>query len=199
MIPTLIPWGHTNVLIKFMTDGILVRQIFQREANLESYSVVMVDEAQERTLSIDILLGILRNITRLRPSYFKLLISCSTVIDAQNFCVFFNYDLIFQIPRRRGCNQIQYMHTMEDGYDLVDLVVTQTMVLPVTEAPGDILIFLPGQQEIETFDHSLKQIMIARGHTQLITCPIVVQKFWSQLLKGLGRLYLQQARLKFHG
>lgn len=43
--------GHTNVLIKYMTDGILVRQIFEREANVESYSVVMVVEAQERTLA----------------------------------------------------------------------------------------------------------------------------------------------------
>ncbi|KAM1283535.1 hypothetical protein ACFX2J_026374 [Malus domestica] len=62
--------------IKYMTDGLLVRQIFEREANLESYSVAMVDEAQERTLSTDILLGILRNITQLRPSAFKLLINC---------------------------------------------------------------------------------------------------------------------------
>lgn len=59
-----------------------------------------------------------------------------------------------------GRNQIHYMHTMEDGYDLVDLVVTQTLVFHVTEAPGDILVFLPGQQEIESFDHSLKQITI---------------------------------------
>ncbi|XP_050129996.1 probable pre-mRNA-splicing factor ATP-dependent RNA helicase DEAH6 [Malus sylvestris] len=72
----------------------------------------------------------------------------------------------------RGRNKIEYMHTLEDGYELVDLVVTQTLVLHVMEAPGDILVFLPGQQEIETFDHSLKQIIIAHGHTQLITCPI---------------------------
>ncbi|KAM1501620.1 hypothetical protein ACFXTH_026636 [Malus domestica] len=69
-------------------------------------------------------------------------------------------------------HEIQYMHTLEDGYELVDLVVTQTLVLHVMEAPGDILVFLPAQQEIETFDHSLKQIIIAHGHTQLITCPI---------------------------
>lgn len=75
---------HTsNVLIKYKTDGILVREILDGEADMEGYGAVMVDEANERTLSTDILLGKLKDIALSRQCDFKLLISCSTETDAK--------------------------------------------------------------------------------------------------------------------
>ncbi|PQQ04642.1 pre-mRNA-splicing factor ATP-dependent RNA helicase DEAH1-like isoform X1 [Prunus yedoensis var. nudiflora] len=128
---------HTsNVLIKYMTDGILVREILDGEADLEGYGVVMVDEANERTLSTDILLGKLKKAAESDKPHEE-------------------------VGRRLG--------EPSSGRTL-EIHVTQ---LRLTQQPGDILVFLPGQQEIEAVDQMLRQLRKARGHGKLIICHII--------------------------
>jgi pre-mRNA-splicing factor ATP-dependent RNA helicase DHX16 len=66
-----------------MTDGMLLRE-FLSEANLQSYSVIIIDEAHERTLHTDVIFGLVKDIARFRPD-LKVLISSAT-LDAQKFC-----------------------------------------------------------------------------------------------------------------
>ncbi|KDR07390.1 putative pre-mRNA-splicing factor ATP-dependent RNA helicase DHX16 isoform X2 [Zootermopsis nevadensis] len=84
-----------RTVIKYMTDGTLHRE-FLSEPDLQSYSVMIIDEAHERTLHTDILFGLVKDITRFRPD-LKLLISSAT-LDAQKFSDFFDEAPIFRIP-----------------------------------------------------------------------------------------------------
>lgn len=81
-----------------MTDGTLHRE-FLSEPDLASYSVMIIDEAHERTLHTDILFGLVKDIARFRPE-LKLLISSAT-LDAEKFSKFFDDAPIFRIPGRR--------------------------------------------------------------------------------------------------
>lgn len=87
-----------RTVLKYMTDGTLHRE-FLSEPDLESYSVMIIDEAHERTLHTDILFGLVKDIARFRPE-LKLLISSAT-LDAEKFSQFFDDAPIFRIPGRR--------------------------------------------------------------------------------------------------
>lgn len=107
---------------------------------------------------------------------FKLLISCSTETDAEKLSGNFDSAPVFKIPRRRPRNLISHMKKLEEG--LVNQAVARTLEIHVTQSrltqqPGDILVFLPGQQEIEAVDQMSRQLTKARGHGKLIICPII--------------------------
>ena len=134
-----------KTVIKYMTDGMLLRE-FLGEPDLSSYSVMMIDEAHERTLHTDILFGLVKDIARFRPD-LKLLISSAT-LDAEKFSEFFDNAPIFRIPGRRFPVHVFYTKAPEADY--IDAVVVTTLQIHVTQPLGDILVFLTGQEEIET-------------------------------------------------
>ncbi|KPI93736.1 PREDICTED: putative pre-mRNA-splicing factor ATP-dependent RNA helicase DHX16 [Papilio xuthus] len=134
-----------RTVIKYMTDGTLHRE-FLSEPDLASYSVMIIDEAHERTLHTDILFGLVKDITRFRPD-LKLLISSAT-LDAEKFSNFFDEAPIFRIPGRRFPVDIYYTKAPEADY--VDASVVSILQIHATQPLGDILVFLTGQEEIET-------------------------------------------------
>lgn len=95
-----------RTILKYMTDGTLHRE-FLSEPDLASYSVMIIDEAHERTLHTDILFGLVKDIARFRPD-LKLLISSAT-LDAEKFSQFFDDAPIFRIPGRRFPVSIFYL------------------------------------------------------------------------------------------
>lgn len=125
--------------IKYMTDGTLHRE-FLSEPDLASYSVMIIDEAHERTLHTDILFGLVKDITRFRTD-LKLLISSAT-LDATKFSEFFDDAPIFRIPGRRFPVYIYYTKAPEADY--IDASVVSILQIHVTQSPGDILVFLTG-------------------------------------------------------
>nr|NVI75417.1 lethal (2) 37Cb [Cucujiformia] len=131
--------------IKYMTDGTLHRE-FLSEPDLQSYSVMIIDEAHERTLHTDILFGLVKDIARFR-SDLKLLISSAT-LDAQKFSEFFDDAPIFRIPGRRFPVNIYFTKAPEADY--IDACVISVLHIHATQPLGDILVFLTGQEEIET-------------------------------------------------
>jgi pre-mRNA-splicing factor ATP-dependent RNA helicase DHX16 len=139
-----------RTIIKYMTDGMLLRE-FLGEPDLASYSVLIVDEAHERTLHTDILFGLVKDIARFRPK-LKLLISSAT-LDADKFSKFFDDAPIFRIPGRRFPVDIYYTKAPEADY--VDAAVVTVLQIHVTQPLGDILVFLTGQEEIETANEML--------------------------------------------
>ncbi|KAH0704603.1 putative pre-mRNA-splicing factor ATP-dependent RNA helicase DHX16 isoform X1 [Solanum tuberosum] len=160
-----------KTILKYMTDGMLLRE-FLGEPDLASYSVIMVDEAHERTLSTDILFGLVKDISRFRPD-LKLLISSAT-LDAEKFSDYFDCAPIFKIPGRRFPVEIHYTKAPEADY--LDAAVVTALQIHVTQPPGDgdILIFLTGQEEIETAEEIIKHRIKGLGTkiAELIICPI---------------------------
>jgi len=158
-----------KTVIKYMTDGMLLRE-FLGEPDLGSYSVVMVDEAHERTLSTDILFGLVKDISRFRPD-LKLLISSAT-LDAEKFSDYFDSAPIFKIPGRRYPVEIHYTKAPEADY--LDAAIATVLQIHVTQPGGDILVFFTGQEEIETAEEILKHRTRGLGTkiADLIVCPI---------------------------
>lgn len=138
--------------IKFMTDGILLRETLS-DPVLSKYSVVIMDEAHERSLNTDILFGILKKVLRERRD-FKLIITSATMNSAK-FAKFFNNAVQFKIPGKTY--PVQIMYTQSQPTDYIDTAVKQAIKIhlstPIemeTDRHGDILIFMTGQEDIET-------------------------------------------------
>lgn len=126
-----------RTVVKYMTDGMLLRE-FMTEPDLASYSCMIIDEAHERTLSTDILFGLIKDIARFRPD-LKLLISSATM-NAQKFSEFFDDAPIFNIPGRPYPVEIYYTKAPEANY--LRAAITQVLTIHVTQGRGDILVFL---------------------------------------------------------
>nr|MBE5726263.1 lethal (2) 37Cb [Cucujiformia] len=158
-----------RTIIKYMTDGTLHRE-FLSEPDLLSYSVMIIDEAHERTLHTDILFGLVKDITRFR-SDLKLLISSAT-LDAQKFSEFFDDAPVFRIPGRRFPVDIYYTKAPEANY--VDACVISVLQIHATQPLGDVLVFLTGQDEIETCQELLTDRMRRLGSKvkELIILPV---------------------------
>jgi len=158
-----------KTIIKYMTDGMLLRE-FLNEPDLRSYSVMIIDEAHERTLHTDILFGLVKDLARARPD-LKLIISSAT-LDAEKFSQYFDNAKIFRVPGRRYPVDIYYTKAPEADY--VEASVVTALQIHVTQPRGDILIFLTGQEEIEAAEEMLKQRTKGLGNKigELIITPI---------------------------
>ncbi|GME42880.1 putative mRNA splicing factor RNA helicase protein [Neofusicoccum parvum] len=158
-----------NTIVKFMTDGMLLRE-FLTDPSLENYSAIILDEAHERTLATDILFGLLKDIARFRPE-LKLIISSATV-DAQKFSEYFDDAPIFNVPGRRFPVSVYYTPQPEANY--LAAAVTTVFQIHLSQPRGDILVFLTGQDEIETMAEDLAETSRKLGSAapELIICPI---------------------------
>ena len=158
-----------RTILKYMTDGMLLRE-FLNEPDLASYSVIIIDEAHERTLHTDVLFGLVKDIARFRPD-LKLLISSATM-DTEKFSAFFDDAPVFRIPGRRFPVDIYYTKAPEADY--VDAVVVTVLQIHVSQPQGDILVFLTGQEEIESCQEILNERVRKLGKRikELIVLPI---------------------------
>ena len=173
-----------------MTDGTLHRE-FLSEPDLGSYSVMIIDEAHERTLHTDILFGLVKDIARFRPE-LKLLISSAT-LDAEKFSQFFDDAPIFRIPGRRypvsynhmdiNCFKIflkssyfkvDIFYTKAPEADYIDACCVSVLQIHATQPLGDILVFLTGQDEIETCQEILQDRVKRLGSKirELVIIPV---------------------------
>lgn len=154
--------------IKYMTDGMLLRE-FLNDPTMNDYSVIIIDEAHERTLQTDVLFGLLREITEERQD-LKLLISSATC-DVDKFCEYFDAPF-FKIPGRRY--PVETYYTKDQEADYVEAAVVSVLQIHITQPDGDILVFLTGQEEIEDAMESLGERIKALGNKigELIVLPI---------------------------
>mmetsp|Transcript_24627 Transcript_24627/g.59278 ORF Transcript_24627/g.59278 Transcript_24627/m.59278 type:complete len:793 (-) Transcript_24627:146-2524(-) len=155
--------------VKYMTDGMLLRE-FLGEPDLKSYSVMMIDEAHERTLHTDVLFGLIKDIARFRED-IKILISSAT-LNATKFSNYFDEAPVFKVPGRRYPVDIYYTKAPEADY--IDASIVTVLQIHVTQPLGDILVFLTGQQEIEAAQENLERRVRGLGTKigELMILPI---------------------------
>lgn len=158
-----------KTILKYMTDGMLLRE-FMTEPDLAGYSALMIDEAHERTVHTDILLALVKDLSRERPD-LKLLISSATM-NAEKFASYFDDAPIFNIPGRRYPVDIYYTPAPEANY--LQAAITTTFQIHTTQGKGDILIFLTGQDEIEAAEQEIAETAKKLGSRikELVICPI---------------------------
>lgn len=172
-IGTEIGWQHRfgqalseRTRIKFMTDGILLAET-RGDPELRRYAVVMVDEAHERTLNIDFLLGYLKRLLPRRPD-LRIVVSSAT-LDVRRFAEFYRDALpahggaaprevpVVEIPGRVHPVEVRYRPDADEDADLAERVAGGVEEL-WTSADGDILVFLPGERDIREAQEAVMRL-----------------------------------------
>ena len=154
--------ASADTLVKVMTDGILLAEM-QRDRLLRSYDTIIVDEAHERSLNIDFILGYLKQLLPRRPD-LKVIVTSAT-IDPQRFSRHFGDAPIIEVSGRMFPVEVRYRPLVEEADADDDAAEPRDQITAICEAvdelchegPGDVLVFLSGEREIRDTADALRK------------------------------------------
>ncbi|CAE6516064.1 unnamed protein product [Rhizoctonia solani] len=179
--------------IKYLTDGMLVRELLS-DPSLSRYSAVIVDEAHERTLRTDMLLGSLKRIQQDRKEGatsrkasdkgkekaiprnadpLKIIVMSAT-LDAERFSRFFDGARIVYVKGRQ--HPVKLMYLRDNTMDYLDSALRTLFQIHINQPPGDILVFLAGQEDIENLEKAIQTYS-----SKLLTNPVLVCPMYAAL------------------
>ncbi|CAH0016164.1 unnamed protein product [Clonostachys rhizophaga] len=160
-----------ETVVKYMTDGVLLRESLN-EPDLDKYSCIIMDEAHERALNTDILMGLFKKILQRRRD-IKLIVTSATM-NAKRFSEFFGGAPEFTIPGRTFPVDVMFHRSPVEDY--VDQAVQQVLAIHVSMDQGDILVFMTGQEDIEiTCELVQKRLDALNDPPKLSILPIYSQ------------------------
>lgn len=143
--------------VKLLTDGVLLNEL-RHDRRLSRYDTIIIDEAHERSLNIDFLLGYLRQLAAQRPD-LKIIITSAT-LDAEKFSRHFDNAPVIEVPGKS--HPIELRYAPPDDEDLTEAIAQQVSSLWRGDG-GDILVFLPGEREIrDTATHLERHPRLAK-------------------------------------
>lgn len=159
----------SRTAIKYMTDGMLLREALL-DKDLNGYGALMLDEAHERTIHTDVLFGLMKETVSKRDD-LRLIVTSAT-LDAAKFSSYFFDCKIYRIPG--NSYPVQVFFTKEPTTDYMEEALSCVMQIHLSEPTGDILIFLTGQEEIDTACQLLHERMKRFGDDapELVILPV---------------------------
>ncbi|KAI9604155.1 hypothetical protein H4Q26_003767 [Puccinia striiformis f. sp. tritici PST-130] len=166
----------SKTILKYMTDDMLLREALH-DNTFSLYSTLILDEAHERTLATDILMGLLKDAAKRRPD-LKIIVMSAT-LDATKFQNYFNSAPLLKVPGRTF--PVETSYTSEPVPDYLEAAISTVLKIHIDEQPGDILVFLTSQEEIEDAWRKIRMEVDQLFQTSSLVGPLECVPLYSSL------------------